>query len=81
MSDLSTQETARRLSNRLAKEQRDHELSELQLIDERDAAEDAFMEAFTMVVGHPPEFSSAYGYKEALQDIEECLCPSLRAVK
>lgn len=84
MSDLVhivTPETARRLSNRLIKENLDNTAAELRLTYERDAAEDAFIKAFALVVGHEPPFSKSYGFEEALQDLEECLCPSLRLVE
>lgn len=75
--NVTTPETARRLANRVLREEFENERHQLQLIDERDAAEEAFIEAFFLIVGRPLEFSSAYGYREALDDMQESLLPHL----
>lgn len=45
------------------------ERDEMQLIAERDAAEDAFAEAYLLVIGESPEFSNRFGFQEALDEI------------
>ena len=42
----------------------------LQLIDARDAAEDALSQAFKVITGQYPEWSNMFGYKDALDEIE-----------
>lgn len=49
----------------------DDERSIGQLIDERDAAEEALSQAYFLIVGHSPEWSNLFGYKEALADIDD----------
>jgi hypothetical protein len=43
------------------------------VIDERDAAEQAMSQAYYLVTGNSPEWSNNFGYTEALQEIEDCL--------
>lgn len=42
----------------------------LQLIDQRDAAEDALSSAYLLVMGSAPEWSSHFSYRDALNQIE-----------
>jgi len=46
------------------------EKDELQLIDERDSAENAIGDAYTLVTGNDCEWSNHFGYKEAIVEIE-----------
>ena len=78
---ITTPETSRRLSNRVLRERRANDRHELQLTSERDEAELAFEQVYAMIIGHGPNWSSNYGFPEAVQDIEESLCPSLRVVE
>lgn len=45
----------------------------LQLIDERDAAEQALSQAFYLTTGRSPEWSNLFGHDEALQEIKDAL--------
>lgn len=47
----------------------DHEID--QLMTERDNAEEAMSQAYYLVVGESPEWSNLFGYKEALEAIDE----------
>ncbi|WP_372395239.1 hypothetical protein ABMY26_07160 (plasmid) [Azospirillum sp. HJ39] len=49
----------------------------LELIDQRDAAENALGKLFAMVTGRPPEWSNLFGYSEAMDECEEALSTSL----
>jgi hypothetical protein len=49
----------------------------LQLIDERDAAEEALSQAYYLVTGRSPEWSNKFGHTQALEDIKEA-CAILR---
>jgi hypothetical protein len=80
LENLLISDPVRRISNERIRERNEHERAELQLINERDAAEDAFCEAYCMIVGRSPEFTSATGYRELLEDIRESLCPKLYIV-
>lgn len=51
----------------------DDERTMLQLIDERDAAEDAMNQAFYIVIGRSPEWSNHFGYPEALEEIGDAV--------
>jgi hypothetical protein len=46
-----------------------HEREVLELIDERDAAEEALSQAYFLVMGFAPVWSNLYGHEEALEDI------------
>ncbi len=48
-----------------------------QVIDERDAAEEALSRAYYLVTGRSPEWSNIFGYTEALEEIEDA-CALLR---
>jgi len=43
----------------------------LQVIDERDAAEEALSQAYYLITGSSPHWSNRFGYKEALEDIDD----------
>lgn len=58
---------AQDLERRLAKEERDH----LRTIDDREEAEAALGTAFYMVTGRHPEWSSAFDYADALEELQE----------
>lgn len=47
----------------------------LQLIDERDAAQDAIAKAYKLVTGQDAEWSNNFGYSDALAEIEEWCAP------
>lgn len=51
----------------LRREESDHERT----IDQRDAAEDALSRMFQAVTGRPAEWSSAWGYVDAIEEVEE----------
>lgn len=53
------------------------EAGELELIDQRDAAEEAFSQAYFLVTGRSPEWSNRFGHAEALEEIEDA-CTLLR---
>jgi hypothetical protein len=48
-----------------------------QVIDERDAAEDALSQAFYLITGHSPEWSNVFGHAQALEEIGDA-CALLR---
>lgn len=48
----------------------DEEKELLDVIDQRDAAENAMSEAYTIVTGKQVQWSNHFGYKEALEEIE-----------
>jgi hypothetical protein len=54
----------------LTRELEDQERSHLKTIDQRDAAEDALGDAYALVTGNQPEWSNAFGYANALEDID-----------
>lgn len=54
-----------RLARAIAKNERDM----LQLIDERDAAEEALSQAYYIVIGRSPEWSNKFGHAQALEEI------------
>ena len=62
-------EKVRRLEAAAAKE----EAAQLQLIDQRDGAEDALSRAYMLVTDRPAEWSNVFGYADALDDIELAL--------
>lgn len=43
----------------------------LELMAERDDAEEALSQAFYLVTGRSPEWSNSFGFTEALQEIED----------
>lgn len=53
------------------------ETAMLQLIDERDEAQQALSQAFFLVTGRSPEWSNLFGYKQALEEIDDA-CTLLR---
>lgn len=53
------------------------EAAMLQVIDARDAAEEALSQAYYLVTGRSPEWSNLFGRAEALTDIEDA-CDMLR---
>lgn len=48
-----------------------HEREISGLIDERDKAEEAVSQAYYLIIGRSPEWSSAFGFKEALEEIDD----------
>jgi hypothetical protein len=57
------------------------ENSELQLVDQRDSAESALGDAYESVIGRAPEWSSAFGYTNAVDEIGESLAALTARVK
>lgn len=55
------------MQRRLEREESDH----LRTIDQRDAAEDALSRMFQAVTGRVAEWSSAWGYTDAIEEVEE----------
>jgi len=55
------------MQRRLDREESDHGRT----IDQRDAAEDALGRMFQAVTGRPAEWSSAWGYVDAIEEVEE----------
>ena len=51
----------------------DTERQMLQLIVERDAAEEAMSQAYYIVTGRSPEWSNRFGYAEALEEIGDAV--------
>jgi hypothetical protein len=51
-------------------EERMREQGVSQLIEERDAAEEALSQAFYLITGRSPEWSNLFGHKEALEEID-----------
>ena len=49
----------------------EHERQMLQVIDERDAAEEALSQAYYLIMGRSAEWSNLFGHAEALQDIDD----------
>ena len=45
----------------------------LQLIDERDDAEQALSQAYYLVTGRSPEWSNKFGHQDALEDIGDTM--------
>lgn len=43
----------------------------IQLIDERDKAQEALSQAYYLITGRSPEWSNTFGYAEALEDIDD----------
>src|SRR3546814_2426163 len=56
----------------IAREEQSHSRT----IDERDAAEKALSDAYAIVTGRPPEWSNHFGYKDALDEMEDDLARS-----
>ena len=48
-----------------------HEKDMLQVIDERDAAQEALSQAYYLITGRSPEWSNHFGYAEALEEIDD----------
>jgi hypothetical protein len=61
----------------LKAEIRDGEKNDEQIIKERDDAQEAISHAYYLVTGRSPEWSNLFGYKEALEEIEDA-CYILR---
>ena len=57
------------------------ERSESQLIDERDAAEEAIAQAYFIVTGRSPEWSNKFGFSEALEEIGDAVALLKQAAK
>jgi hypothetical protein len=49
------------------------EQADLQVLAERDRAEDALSRAYQIVVGKEPEWSNYWGHKDAIEDIEDAM--------
>ena len=45
----------------------------LQLIDERDAAEECLSQMYYIVTGNSPQWSNLFGHKEALEDVADAV--------
>lgn len=71
------QEEVERLKGELDREDSSH----LETIDDRDAAEEAISRAYRLVVGHRPEWSSAFSFEDAVTEIDECLFVMKRDLK
>jgi hypothetical protein len=54
--------------------------AELQLIVERDQAEDALSRAYALVTGRPAEWSNHFGFAEALDEIADAVAPEAAPV-
>ena len=61
---------------RLTKELAREEAACGDVIDQRDAAEKALSDLFSMVTGRPPEWSNLFGYSEALDECDDALSAS-----
>src|SRR3546814_20490929 len=59
----------------IAREEQSHSRT----IDERDAAEKALSDAYAIVTGRPPEWSNHFGFKEALDAMEDALAGTATA--
>lgn len=70
---ITTPETARHLSNRLIQERRENYMYSMQLILERDLAEEAVSKAYEIVTGKVPQWSVEFGHREALEEIRETM--------
>lgn len=64
-----TARTLRAALDALTREAKGQERRHLKTIDQRDAAEDALGDAYALVTGNQPEWSNAFGYANALEDI------------
>lgn len=62
----AAQGEVKRLREQEAKEERD----QLQLIVQRDAAEEALSQAYFLITGRSPEWSNLFGHDEALEEID-----------
>lgn len=49
------------------------ERATLQLIDERDAAEECLSQIYYLVTGNSPQWSNKFGHAEALQDVADAV--------
>lgn len=58
------------LFERLQKENEREERAASQLLDERDAAEEALSQAYFLITGRSPEWSNLFGYREALDEVD-----------
>ncbi len=47
-----------------------HEREMLNVIDERDSAQEAISQAYYLIIGQSPEWSNVFGYKEAIEEID-----------
>jgi hypothetical protein len=48
----------------------EHERQMLEVIDQRDSAQEAFSQAYFLITGRSPEWSNMFGFAEALEDID-----------
>lgn len=48
-----------------------HEREMLEVIDQRDRAEEALSQAYFLITGRSPEWSNLFGYDEALEEIDD----------
>lgn len=53
----------------------------LQLIQDRDDAEEAMSQAYFIVTGKSPEWSNCFGYRDALEEITDACFLLRKAVK
>lgn len=56
------------LTTSLAKEEKSH----LQSVTERDEAQESISHAYYLITGRSPEWSNNFGFKQALEEIDEC---------
>lgn len=64
-----------RLTREIEKEEKAHEIT----IDQRDAAEEALGNAYTIITGQVPEWSNLFDYNAALLEIEEASARAIAA--
>lgn len=64
-------DTITTLRTALAAAEEGAEKAEGELIDQRDAAEQAFSQAYYLVVGRSPEWSNLFGANEALEEMDD----------
>ena len=48
-----------------------HEQEMLQVIDQRDKAEESLSQAYYLITGRSPEWSNLFGHEEALEEIDD----------
>lgn len=59
----------------------ENDSKEEQMMAERDDAEEAMSQAYYIVTGRSPEWSNMFGYKEALEEIEDALSVLRQTIK
>lgn len=74
-------ESTRTLAAGVVKMAAKHERECLEIIDQRDKAEEAMSQAYYIVTGRSPEWSNKFGYDEALEEIGDVVSVLKQAVK